>query len=98
MEAEAEDIPYIHSPDEMDDTEDGLQCFIHPDRICGPDCMSFTTQPAESPTLNEQQKHCVLLVGLERIGRYSGGIVRIIKGFIDDKARAAQSINTNTPG
>lgn len=65
----------------------GLYCFAHPDRVCRADCMSYTTQPAESPSLNEQQKHCLILVAIERLGRYSGAIMTLLKRGKEDSAR-----------
>jgi hypothetical protein len=72
--------PYIEQPSEKrDDLANGLICFIDPTRECGPDCMSFTTTPAESPGLNDQQKRCTILVSLERVGRYLGVFVKLFK-------------------
>lgn len=76
----AEEAPFIHRPDEIDDSLDnGLLCAFNADRQCGPDCMAFTTVAAESPTLGPQQKNCVLIVSAERVGRYLGGLVSLSK-------------------
>lgn len=79
MSAE-EGNPYIERPDQMDDvSSNGLICFFNPDRVCSSDCMAFTTQATESPSLNAQQKHCSLLVSVERVGRFTGVLVQLLK-------------------
>jgi hypothetical protein len=89
-----EDTPFIDSPDELDDDpeKNGLACFINGDRICGADCMAFTTVPSESPYLNEQQKHCSLIVSAERLGRYAGGILSLFKKADADSKRSAPHV------
>lgn len=88
-----EDTPYIEPPAELDDDpRNGLACFIDGNRICGPDCMAFTTQGSESPVLNDQQKHCVAIVSIERLGRYAGGLFSFLK-----KADADAKRNSSSP-
>lgn len=88
---ETEDRPYIEPPDEKDDdVRNGLICWLHPERECGPDCMAFTTAPAESPVLNDQQKNCAAIVSLERMGRFGGLLVQILKRYFQDSQRADQ--------
>lgn len=84
------DTPYIEPPDELDDDHEknGLNCFLNDTRVCGPDCMAYTTAASESPYLNDQQKHCVAIVGIERLGRYAGGILSTIKKSDADAKRA----------
>ena len=84
--------PFLEMPDEQEIQADDLLCWLNPDRICGADCQAYTTLPAESNILNEQQKHCVLLVALERLGRYSGAIARLLKEAKGDLDRAMQSL------
>lgn len=87
--------PYIEPPDELDDDpKNGLVCFLNMDRPCGPDCMAYTTNKAESVYLNEQQKHCTLIVGIERLGRYTGGLLSIIKA---NKADAQRAVSVKPP-
>jgi hypothetical protein len=59
--------------------------------LCGPDCMSYSTQPAESQILSAQQKHCVALVALERAGRYVGALTNLARDAKADLARALQT-------
>jgi hypothetical protein len=83
--------PYIHTPDELeDDVRNGLMCFLDTDRMCGADCMAFTTQRSESPYLNHQQQNCAVIVGVERLGRYAGGIMKILRDDKADRARENQ--------
>lgn len=92
MEETNGDTAYIHSPDELeDDDTHGLVCFLSHERPCGADCMAFITQPSESPALNEQQKCCIALVSLERLGRYSGGLLKMVNNFIADVERGTPS-------
>lgn len=80
MSVEDEGNPYVERPDRIDDTvENGLVCFFNMDRPCGPDCMAYTTTPSESVGMNLQQKHCIALVSVERLGRFSGVLVQLLK-------------------
>ena len=67
----------------------GLYCFIDADRPCSPECMAYTSQQSESPTLGMQQKNCSLIVGVERLGRFAGGIVQLLKRAQSDAQREA---------
>ena len=93
MENEDDDfIPHIEEPDEMDDdNRNGLVCFLNDQRICRPDCMAFTTEGSESPYLNDQQKHCMLIVSVERLARYSGGLLSLAKNKKADDDRKTQA-------
>lgn len=66
-------IPEIRS-------HEGLCCFLTADRVCGPDCMAFVTNPTASQKseLSEQQQHCSLLVSAERVGRHLPIIASIL--------------------
>lgn len=88
-----DDAPeFIDSPDELDDDPElnGLTCFLNSDRVCGPDCMSYSTFASESPMLNDEQKHCTLLVAAERLGRYSGIIIKTLRNEQQDRARSSE--------
>lgn len=99
-ENENEGPDFIHPPDKMeDDPRNGLVCFLNMDRPCGPDCMAYTTLPSEAPQLNHQQRNCVLLVSVERLGRHTGILAKLNKELIDQgkKARADKSRTEQTP-
>lgn len=91
------DEPLIHQPDlKDDDPRNGLMCFLNADRECGPECMAYTTMPAEAVHLDVQQKHCVLLVGVNRLGRHTGVMAKLIndavthnRKMVADSARQA---------
>lgn len=87
---DGESIPHIEEPDEMDDDAEinGLVCFMNMDRPCGSDCMAYTTHGSESKYLNDQQAHCVAIVGIERLGRHTGGILSLLNKKKADDARA----------
>lgn len=89
MEGEG-DEQFLHEPDEMEDTPEnsGLFCFFNMDRPCNADCMAYTDENAETPYLSNQQKACTLLVAVERLGRYSGGIMKIIKDSAKEESNA----------
>jgi hypothetical protein len=52
--------------------------------------MAYTTVPAESKILSDAQKSCTAIVSLERLGRYSGGVVGFLKEIKADVARSLQ--------
>lgn len=86
---EDKDRPFIDSPNELDDDpRNGLICFLNMDRQCGPDCMAYTTFGSEAPQLNEQQKHCTIIVSVERVARFSGGLLSIVRRTTADAKRA----------
>jgi hypothetical protein len=88
-----EDTPFIDPPEQLDDDpeKNGLACFLNADRICGADCMAYTTIGSESKYLNDQQKHCVAIVGIERLGRYAGGILQLMKNTGADSKRSTRT-------
>lgn len=100
MTSENEETPYIEPPEELDDDaeKNGLICFMNPDRSCGADCMAYTTFASESPYLNDQQKHCVAIVGVERLGRYAGGLLSLFKKSEADARRASKTTPPDPKG
>jgi hypothetical protein len=54
--------------------QNGLMCFLNAERECGADCMAYTLEGTESKTMGLQQKNCLLLISVERMGRYAGNI------------------------
>jgi hypothetical protein len=78
--------PFIYSPNVLDDDHEvnGLTCFMDQMRQCGPDCMAYSTFPAESSALSDQQEHCLLLGNAERVGKH---LIIIAKIMSDEKAR-----------
>lgn len=87
---EREDDPDFKVTEE-EPKKNGLFCFMDPARECGADCMSFLTEPAESPLLNKQQQNCVILVSIERLGRYASGTARALDRLSKDAADRARS-------
>jgi hypothetical protein len=86
---EDEGTPYITPPELLDDDRrNGLTCFLDIDRVCGADCMAHQTFPSESTYLNDDQKHCTVLVAAERLGRYSGGILKHLRDATADSRRS----------
>lgn len=81
-----------------DDKASGLMCFLDDTRECGADCMAYLPEPAD-PTvtsLGPQQKNCILIVSVERLGRYSAGVVSILrKGQERTEKDAADEKRTN---
>jgi hypothetical protein len=49
----------------------GLRCFIHDTVECGADCAAYVTAPrmASAMELSQEQAHCALLLGMDRVGR-----------------------------
>jgi len=88
-----ENATYVEPPEELDDDPErnGLNCFLNDVRVCGSDCMAYTTFASESPYLNDQQKHCSAIVGIERLGRYAGGILSLLKNDKADAGRAKKA-------
>lgn len=85
-------------PDAKDDeAASGLLCFFNGQRECGPDCMAFTPQPANVQAFSPQQRHCTVLVGVERLARHVAIGVNVVseawnfvKKTSQDRARTAQ--------
>lgn len=77
----------------METTEEklGLLCFLNDTRECNGSCMAWITHPQGcGPELNEQQSHCMLLTGVERMSRH----VTIIASLLSDgekKRRIAEA-------
>ena len=86
---EPEDESQVEQPED-EETTNGLYCFLNPERECGADCMAYTTLPAESPYLADQQKNCTIIVGVERLGRHTGGVLSLLKKSSQDAARKEQ--------
>lgn len=95
-----EEDPYIEEPDVLEDDAEnnGLVCFMNMDRPCGADCMAYTGETSESKYLSSQQKDCIVLVSAERLGRYAGGILSIIKNSQADQGRATTMKETRREG
>lgn len=53
------------------DAKTGLMCFMDKQFACGAACMAYVSAPrrASNSELCEQQFHCAVIVGLERLGR-----------------------------
>jgi len=90
------DEQFIHMPDELDDAAPGLICFRSPDRVCGADCMAYTTASHGGDELSEQQGHCSILVSQHRVGKHSVIIASMMaqqmkaeRNARADKSRAA---------
>ncbi len=66
-------------------------CFLNADRECGPACMAYQ-MPLEnnppSPSLSGEQNACALLVGVERLGRFMGGVYTLIKSSTGQERKA----------
>lgn len=90
---EAEDTPYIEPGDELDDDpqKNGPNCFINDMRVCGADCMAYSTFLVKDRDLglSEEQKHCSVLVGISRVGLYSGGLLSQLKKNSADERRTS---------
>lgn len=78
--------------------ENGLFCFLNSARPCSSECMAYTVHPAESQSLGDQQKNCVLIVGVERLGRFSGAIMTLLKNKAADEARTSVKPPPNPAG
>ncbi len=78
---------FVHPPGELeDDASSGLVCFIDSERVCGPDCMAFSVAADGGPALSDEQRRCVLLSAVERLGRHSGLALKAI----NDAASSAE--------
>lgn len=101
------DTPFLHHPDKIDDdVRNGLMCFLNGDRQCGADCMAYTTEAAQSQYLSQQQAHCSFVVAVERLGRNTGILAKILNDGVGlfsnelaDKKRTGQvPVQTGLPG
>lgn len=79
------------SQSQAEPSENGLFCFIDAGRPCSAECMAFTNLESESPNLGPQQKNCSVIVGVERLGRFAGGIMQLLKRSQSDAQREASS-------
>jgi hypothetical protein len=73
------DEEFLHEPPVMEDDPHGLFCFMNMDRPCSADCMAYTPYDSESKYLPDQAKNCTILVSVERLGRFTGGIMKVLK-------------------
>lgn len=77
-------------PDYKEDTpHNGLICWLDSTRECGADCMGYVEDPSESKALSRQQQNCVLLVSVERLGRYVGHLASTARDIHHGAANAA---------
>jgi hypothetical protein len=75
---------------EVKPDSNGLFCFLNGERECGADCMAYLTEPnSESPHLGLQQKNCILLVSVERLGRSTAGIASLVNKAQQASAKEA---------
>lgn len=52
----------------------GLFCFLDSSRECGADCMAYTTEASENKAMSTQQRNCLVLVSVDRLGRFMGNM------------------------
>lgn len=88
--------------EEEEGSGNGLYCFMDMSRECGPDCMAYTINSAESPALSAQQKNCTLLIAAERLGRYIGSAASSLnkmqqRASVDSADRARQPMPIPDP-
>lgn len=75
----------------------GLTCFMDGARECGPDCMAYTLMAEQSP-LGLQQRHCTLLVSVERLARHVAIAAKLMNDAqIADKDRRRTDQKPPTP-
>lgn len=65
-------------PDDASVPQPMVFCFINFERVCGPDCIAFTSKPADSTHLDPQQRHCLVLISGERLARHAAIGVKIV--------------------
>lgn len=71
----------------------GLQCFLDESRECGPDCMGYVMENdliEKSTILSPQQKNCIFIISVERLGRYIGAGVTMMHKDRADLKRVVQ--------
>ena len=84
---------------EADAVGTGLYCFLSETRPCGPECMAYVLRPMDKAgELNDQQRHCSVLVSTDRLGRFMGGLVSLKKQDQDDKLRKGATPPPNPRG
>lgn len=95
MNASDADEGDIQDPD-AEPVKNGLYCFFNGERECGADCMAYTGEPSENKALSMQQRSCVLIVSVDRLGRYLGNLATAavkmqVKAATDSADRARQA-------
>lgn len=85
-----------------DESRNGLMCFLDDTRECGPDCMGYVSEAVDAPSiLGPQQKNCILIISAERLGRFAGNAVTLLKRSQDKADREAadkkRSVQTAIP-
>lgn len=77
-------------------TENGLQCFLDETRNCSPNCMGYITDSdliEKNTVLSSQQKNCIFVVSVERLGRFIGaGVTMMRKDRQDQTRKTAQPL------
>lgn len=56
--------------------QERLWCFLDGERVCHADCTAYVNN-LNSKVLAGAAGHCVLLVSVERISRFAGGLISI---------------------
>jgi hypothetical protein len=55
-------------------SHNGLMCFLDSSRDCGADCMAYTAEASENKAMSTQQRNCLVLVSIDRLGRFMGNM------------------------
>ena len=77
-------------PNEADIKPDELFCFLNRERVCGADCMAYTTFAPNHADYNGQQwPHCSLLLNLHRTGKHLVVIAECISKLMKTDHRQA---------
>jgi len=51
--------------------QEALRCFLKAERVCGPDCMAYSTYVANHQDYqNQPWPHCIVLINLHRTGKH----------------------------
>jgi hypothetical protein len=91
--------PQVHHSDiKDDDVRSGLLCFLDRDRVCGPDCMAYLSDPPAQPDYRGNQwASCMLLVNVHRGGKHLTILAQVASDFtqasrahVADQARKSQ--------
>lgn len=69
---------------------EGLICFKDKMRVCGPDCMAYTTPPPHPDYTDQQWARCILLVNSHRTGKHLTVIAAAL-GEQNQKAKTVQA-------
>jgi hypothetical protein len=70
---------------------EGLICFKDKQRVCGPDCMAFTTPPAGPDYVDQQWARCILLVNSHRTGKH----LAVIYGLLSEQNQKAKTLQAD---